>query len=67
MRWWRAKPFECFVCGWQGMHTPSEEDICPECGSNMTRRTWLDTWGRTLLILGIVLAAVLFVAYFGRS
>ena len=62
---WRDKPFECFRCGWQGMKTPSDEDICPECGANLVRRTWLDTWGVTLLILGVVVAMVLFVAYFG--
>jgi hypothetical protein len=47
------------------MHTPSDEDFCPECSANMARRTWLDTWGVTLLVLSFVLATVLFVAYFG--
>ena len=32
-------------------------------GEPMLRRSWLDTWGVTLLILGIVAATVLFVAY----
>jgi hypothetical protein len=45
---------------------PGDDAICPECGSNMFRRSWIDTWGLTLLILGVVVAAVLFVAYFGR-
>lgn len=65
MPWWREKPYECPLCGWQGMHTPSDEDFCPECSANMARRTWLDTWGVTLLVLSFVLATVLFVAYFG--
>ena len=67
MPWWRNKPFECPVCGWQGMQRPSEVDICPECGSDLTRRTWLDTWGLAILILSVVVAAVLFVAYFRRG
>ena len=66
MRWWRAKAFECPECGWQGMSEPGHAD-CPECGEPLTRRSWLDTWGLTLLILAIVAATVLFVAYFGRS
>jgi hypothetical protein len=66
MSWWRDKAHECPLCGWQGMAEPSDP-ICPECGEPMTRRTWLDTWGLTLLILGVVVAAVLFVAYFGQS
>jgi hypothetical protein len=32
----------------------------------MQRRSWLDTWGRTILILSVVVATVLFVAYFGQ-
>ncbi len=66
LRFWRAKAHECPLCGWQGMCEPNDA-ACPECGEPMTRRSWLDTWGRTLLILGIVLATVLFVAYFGQG
>ncbi|HZZ78660.1 MAG TPA: hypothetical protein VFE62_09085 [Gemmataceae bacterium] len=68
--WWRDRAFECPVCGWQGMReppAPGDDAICPECGSNMYARTWSDTWGRTLVILAVVVAAVLFVAYFGQS
>lgn len=67
MRWLRDKPFECPLCGWQGLQTPREVDICPECGADLWRRTWLDTWGVTLVILGVVVAAVLFVAFFGAT
>lgn len=65
--WLYERAFECRVCGWQGMHRPSEVNICPECGCDMTPRSWLDTWGLTLLILGFVVGAVLFVAFFGRA
>ena len=70
MRWWGDKPYECSRCGWQGMLAPSKplnDAICPECSELMTPRSWLDTWGLTLLILGVVTAAVLFVAYFGQG
>jgi hypothetical protein len=69
MAWWRDRPYECPVCGWQGMReppAPADDVICPECGSNMFPRSWQDTWGRTLVILAFVVAAVLFVAYFGQ-
>jgi hypothetical protein len=33
----------------------------------MTPRSWMDTWGLTLLILGVVAATVMFVAYFGQG
>jgi hypothetical protein len=46
------------------MAEPSDA-VCPECGEPMTRRSWTDTWGLTLLILGVVLATVLFVAFAG--
>lgn len=64
--WLRERPFECPLCGWQGMHVPGEENICPECGADLARRSWLETWGVTILILSCVLATVLFVAYVGR-
>ena len=32
----------------------------------MVRRSWRDTWGVTLVILGLVVGAVLFVGYFGH-
>ena len=70
MRFWGAKSYECPLCGWQGMRHPSWPGInatCPECGESMTPRSWLDTWGLTLLIFGVVVAAVLFVAYFGQG
>lgn len=63
---WGKKTFECHVCGWQGMQQPRAENICPECGSDLTRRSWMDTWGVTILILGVVVAVVMFVAYFGQ-
>jgi hypothetical protein len=68
MRWqfWRYKAYECPLCGWQGMCEPAHAD-CPECGEPTTRRSWWDTWGLTLLILAIVAATVLFVAYFGQT
>ena len=66
MSWWRDRSYECPECGWQGMRVPTEP-TCPECGETMTRRSWMDTWGLTLLILGVVVALVLFVAYFGGS
>ena len=40
---------------------------CPERGTLMTPRSWLGTWGLTLLIVSVVVAAVLFVAYFGQG
>ena len=65
---WRDKAYACPECGWQGMLEPTLDDAqCPECGEVLTPRSWLDTWGLTLLILGIVAAAVLFVAYFGQA
>jgi hypothetical protein len=67
MAWWRDKPFECNSCGWQGMQRPREVDICPECGADLIRRTWLETWGLALLILSAVLGVVLFVAYFRQG
>ena len=70
MSWWRDKPYECPLCGWQGMLEPSpplNDAPCPDCGTLMTPRSWRDTWGLTLLILGVVVATVLFVAYFGHS
>lgn len=63
LRWFRAKPYECPECGYQGMSEPGPEVACPECGEPMRRRTWLDTWGLTLLVLGAVAAIVLLVAY----
>jgi hypothetical protein len=45
---------------------PLNDALCPECGTLMTPRTWADTWGRTIVVLALVVAAVLFVAYFGR-
>ena len=70
MAWWRKKAYECLECGWQGMCEPTpplNEAPCPECGTPMPPRSWRDTWGVTLLILGIVVATVLFVAYFGQG
>lgn len=70
MSWWSDKPYDCPICGWQGMLTPItplNEAECPECGERITPRPWLDTWGGTLLILGAVVAVVLFVAYFGQG
>jgi ribosomal protein L37AE/L43A len=66
---WRDEPYECPVCSWQGSRAfgPDQDAICPECGSNMVRRSWLDTWGLTLLIFSVVIALVLFVGYFGQS
>ncbi|MBI2807364.1 MAG: hypothetical protein HYX68_20475 [Planctomycetes bacterium] len=66
-RHWRDKPHECPRCGWQGLRPITDEVFCPECGCNLWRRTWLETWGLTLLILGVVVAVVLFVAYFGNG
>lgn len=69
MVWWWSKAYECPLCGWQGMRQPEgplNNATCPECGALMPPRSWFDTWGLTLLILGIVAAAVLFVAFFGR-
>lgn len=66
MAWWRKKAYECPECGWQGMAEPTDA-TCPECGEPMTRRTWLDTWGLTIVILAVVAATVLFVAYFGHG
>lgn len=69
-RWWRDKAYECMLCGWQGMCEPEPpfgDAPCPECGDRMLPRPWLDTWGRALLILSVVAATVLFVAYFGHA
>jgi hypothetical protein len=63
------KPHECPVCGWQGMcepTSPRKEALCPDCGNLMFPRSWLDTWGLTLIILGVVATVMLFVVYFGR-
>ena len=61
---WRDKAYECPECGWQGMRSPLSEAPCPECATPLTLRSWADTWGRALLILSVVAATVLFVAYF---
>jgi hypothetical protein len=66
MAWWRAKAYECPLCGWQGMAEPTPPPDCPECGESLVRRSWRDTWGVTLLILGIVVAVVLIAAYAGE-
>ena len=66
---WRDKAYECSSCGWQGMRPPAPplgDATCPECDALMTPRSWVDTWGRTLLILGVVVAAVLFVGFAGQ-
>jgi hypothetical protein len=70
MKWWRNKAYACPVCGWQGMAEPIpplKESDCPECGARMMPLPWLQTWGVTILILGIVVGTVLFVAYVGDS
>jgi hypothetical protein len=66
---WRDKPYECPLCGWQGARTfaPDQDPICPECGSDMVRRSWFDTWGLTLLIFAAIVGLVLLVGYFGQS
>lgn len=67
---WGDKPYECSLCGWQGMLEPTppvNDAFCPECGTRMMPRSWTSTWGVTLLILAIVVATVFFVAYFGRG
>jgi hypothetical protein len=46
---------------------PLNDATCPECGTLMAPRSWMDTWGLTLLILGVVVVTVLFVAYLGQS
>jgi hypothetical protein len=66
---WRAKPYACPDCAWQGMMLPVPpfgDAQCPECGAWMAPRTWAETWGLTLIILGSVVVAVLFVAFAGR-
>jgi hypothetical protein len=67
---WFDRPYACPICGWQGMLEPTpplNDAICPECGELLRPRTWMDTWGLAILILGIVVAVVLFVAYFGQE
>ena len=69
LRFWLAKPYACPECGWQGMLDPIPphgDAECPECGTLLAPRTWMETWGLTLVILGIVVAVVLFVAYLGQ-
>ena len=69
MHWWYRRAYECPWCGWQGMCEPAAPLVdaeCPECGEMMPPRSWMDTWGRTLIILGVVAVVVLFVGYFGR-
>ncbi len=64
---WHDKAYECPVCGWQGMREPTPplmDATCPECGTLMQPRSWRDTWGLTIVILGIVVLVVLFVGYF---
>ena len=66
---WRARPYACPVCGWQGMLDPippTHDAECPDCGTLLAPRAWRDTWGVTLLILAVVVSIVLFVAYFGN-
>ena len=60
---WRDKAHQCPECGWQGMANATPQPACPECGEMLVLRSWRDTWGVTLLILGIVVAMVLIVAY----
>ena len=67
LRWFRAKAHECPECGWQGMAEPGAEVLCPECGEPARRRSWLDTWGLTLLVLSVVAAIVLLVAFVGQQ
>ncbi len=67
---WRDRSYACPVCGWQGLLEPTPplgDAECPECGTLLAPRSWLDTWGLTLLVLGVAAAAVLFVAYFGAA
>ena len=63
---WRDKPYECDLCGWQGMLAPTpplNEAFCPDCCTRLLPRSSRDTCGLTLFILVIVVATLLFLAY----
>ncbi len=60
------RSYACHVCGWQGSLVPSEPGdgaLCDSCGVLLYPRTWRDTWGTSLLWIGIAIAAVIVVVY----
>jgi hypothetical protein len=59
-------PYSCHVCKWSGtaeVTEPGDGAMCPNCGVLLYPRAWGETWGLTILIIGVTLGLVALVAY----
>ena len=62
----RQLSYQCEVCRWQGQLEPVDAGNaapCPQCGVYLYPRSWAQTWGLVLLIVGACLGLIFAVAY----
>lgn len=63
------RSYRCEVCRWQGQAEPldaGDAAPCPKCGVYLYPLSWAQTWGLTLAILGVTVAAIFAVALLMR-